>query len=463
MNKLNLMSVLAIVFGANDTDAWVPEYWANESIAILQENMVIGNLVHRDFEAIISESGDVVNTRKPGEFTMKRKDQADDVTVQDATATNVQVPLNQHLHVTFIIKDKEQSLAFRDLITEYLSPALLSIARGIDKILLFQAPRFVRADNRTAGTLGGNESVATILDVGKNLNDNKCPPENRNLIITTKAQNTLMKISDFLNAEKVGDGGTALREASLGRRLGFSTFMCQNTCYPNTAVDTVTGAVNNAAGYASGIGTMTVDGLSAAIVAGTWFVVAGDMIPHRVVSTVGGATPTSIVFLPTLKTAVADNAVITIYDTQLVNEPSNLAVGYQKYISYDGSTLPITEGQTIQFAAAGEMYIAIEATSTQILLDRPLVTAVLDNAVIFPGPLGAYNFAFVRNAIALVTRPMALPRPGTGAVGAVANYKGLSVRVVWSYDPYKQGTLVTVDILCGVAILDVKLGEVMFG
>lgn len=45
--------------------AYTPQMWANESIAILEENMVIANLVYRDFENEIKDYGDTVNTRKP--------------------------------------------------------------------------------------------------------------------------------------------------------------------------------------------------------------------------------------------------------------------------------------------------------------------------------------------------------------------------------------------------------------
>ncbi len=34
---------------ANSITALVPEIWANESLLILEEEMVMGNLVHRDF------------------------------------------------------------------------------------------------------------------------------------------------------------------------------------------------------------------------------------------------------------------------------------------------------------------------------------------------------------------------------------------------------------------------------
>jgi hypothetical protein len=76
-------------YETNSLDAFMPEIWANESLSILTENMVISNLVHRDFEPLVADFGDVVNTRKPAAFAAKRKGVNDDVTVQNATATNI--------------------------------------------------------------------------------------------------------------------------------------------------------------------------------------------------------------------------------------------------------------------------------------------------------------------------------------------------------------------------------------
>src|SRR6266850_1355901 len=132
-----------IAVHVNHTQAFVPQFWANESLAILEENMVIGNHVHRDFEPIIANFGDTVNTRRPGEFTAQRKTNADSVTVQDALATNVQVPLNQHVHVSFLIKDGEESKSMKSLVDEYMAPAMLAQARFIDQILLGQYAQFL--------------------------------------------------------------------------------------------------------------------------------------------------------------------------------------------------------------------------------------------------------------------------------------------------------------------------------
>lgn len=460
---INLKFVSAAGFrlvGDDFPTAFTPQLWANESIAILEENMVMGNLVHRDFENVISSFGDTVNTRKPGEFKSIRKDRTDNVTVQANTATNVAVVLNQHIHTTFLIRDADQSKSFKDLVVEYLRPAMLSVARQIDTIISAQVHQFL---GNSAGQLGGLTSSNAgdyLLDARQVLNVNKAYVDDRNLVLGSVSETTMLKDPSFTQAYLVGDDGSALRNASLGRKFGFDIFMAQNQPYVG-AQTVVSGAVNNAAGYAAGTTSLTVDGLSAAITVGTWVTIAGDGAPHRIVSTTGGATPTAMVITPALKAAVVDNAVIQ-FSSKGANTGAQ-AVGYSKYLTVSGTPqvgMPVTFGVT---AGAGAIYGIIDVVGGTILLDRPLEEAVADAAVVNYGPSGSYNFAFHKNAVALVNRPLALPMPGTGARAAAAQWNGLSMRVVMAYDPYAQGHLVTVDALLGVKVLDVLLGSVLLG
>jgi hypothetical protein len=95
-------------------------------------------------------------------------------------------------------------------------------------------------------------------------------------------------------------------------------------------------------------------------------------------------------------------------------------------------------------------------------LDRPLSAALTNNQFAFPGPAGGVNLVFVRDAMALVTRPLALPQSEFGVRAAVASHEGLSMRVVMQYDSSAQGTRVTFDLLCGVAILDARMACVLY-
>jgi hypothetical protein len=447
---------------ANDNDALVPELWANESLVILEENMVAGNCIHRDFSNEIANFGDVVNTRKPAEFTAVRKTDADEVTIQDASVTNVPVTLNQHIHVSFLIKDGEESKSFKDLVSLYLQPAMLAQARLLDQIILGQGIRF---RNYFAGSLGTDLTEDSFIDLDTQFNDNKVPQEGRNLFLTSRSKGAALKIGNFTEADKVGDGGAAMRTATVGQKYTFNTYMCQNTPYVSTGNTKVTGAINLAAGYAVGTTALTVDGFSAAISNGSFVTIAGDDTPHQVASTTGGATPTVITLSsPGLRRAVSDNAVVTVYTPGAVNEAAGYAAGYAKSITVDGFTVAPRTGQPVTFGTATDIYTIVGTpTTTSILLDRPLDAAISDNDKVNIGPAGNYNFACQRNALALVTRPLAMPRSGTGALSSTVSYNGFGMRAVITYNGTKQGHLVTLDVLAGIAVLELARGALLLG
>jgi len=454
-----LATIFLSVF-ANDNDAFIPEVWAQESLMVLEANTIAANLVHRDFEDEIQQFGDVVNTRQPGTFTMKRKTDADEVTVQDASATNVPVKLDQHLHASFLIKDGEESKGFKSLREEYLTPAVLSIAQGLDEIVLNQAYGFL---SNTVGKLGTDPTKTTIIALKERMNTNKVPLAGRNCLLTPNSEGAVLEIADFTTADKIGDDGTAMREGHLGRKMGFNFFMSQNVPSVAAGNTVVTGAINNG-NITAGSGTLTVDGLSAAISPGTWFTVAGDMTPQQVQSTTGGSTPTEIVCLPGLRHDVVDGAVVTLVTPGAVNFGAGYAADYSKELVVNGFSVAPKVGQLASFGITTPVYGALSTpTTTGILLDRPLVNAVANADVLGIGPAGEFSFAFHRNAIALVTRPLAMPAAGTGALSFVADYKGLAVRVTITYDGAKQGHLVTVDLLCGIKILNTDLGCMLLG
>lgn len=447
----------------NDNDALVPELWAQESLYILEQNMVAAGLVHTDFKNEIQEYGDVVNTRRPSRHTATRKTDADDVTIQDVSLTNVPITLNQHPHDAFILKDGELSLAFKNLVEVHLQPSSLALAEMVDRIILGQYPRFLANANGTLGALSGTTAKATILDARKVGNQNLCPVPGRNMILTTNSETSVLNTDIFLTADKVGDEGTALREASLGRKLGFDHYMDQNmgsVAIGNTIA--ITTLINNPAGYPVGTTVLTVDG-GTTIVAGTWATIAG--YPYRITS-VTGAPATSITITPGLKAAVVDNQVITTYTPGQVNFAAGYAAGYQKEITIDTFTVAPQVGQSVTFGNVSTPYTIISVNGlVGITLDRPLDAAIVDDVKVNILPAGEYNFWFRRDAISFVCRPLALPDPRTGAWGGIAYspQSGLALRVVMQYQGIKQGLLVTQDLLCGIQVLDVNQGGVMLG
>lgn len=207
---------------ANNVAALIPQIWAQESLENLYNNIVMAGLVHRDFENIPAAKGNIINTRKPGTFVAN--DMGSTITVQDATAANVAVTLNKWKEVSFELSDKDLTLAMADLVPIYVAPAMEAIAQQIDKDLLA-----LYADVSTSvGTAGTDASKATVVAARKALNEQKVPFNNRRLVLSAKDESALIALPEFSSAEKVGDDGTAMREASLGRIFGLDTFLDQN-------------------------------------------------------------------------------------------------------------------------------------------------------------------------------------------------------------------------------------------
>ena len=451
----------------NSLSAFDVQLWAQEGLAILLENMVMGMLVHRDFDNVIAKYGDTVNVRKPNQFKGIRKTNADAVTVQNASAINIPVKLNQLIHVSYLIKDGEESVAFTSIIDEFLRPAMQAEARFIDMVLSTQVYQFL--PNAAGQLLGLNTTNAKqyILQTRNVMNINKAWMNDRNLVLGPMAESTMLDVEQFTDAYRVGDDGSALRNASLGRKLGFDILMAQNMPYVSPQVTgVVTGAINHTAGYNPGATSFTVSGFSAAIAAGSWITIAGDATPLRVISTTGGATPTGIVTAQGIQNAIATAAVVSIYPVGATTaaylyDPVT-QIGYAKEIAVTGLAVAPQIGQMVTFGSDPTIYGIIDVNGTiGITLDRPIEVNIGSGATVNLGPSGGFNFAFHPNALTLVTRPMAVPRTGTGALSAVVEYMGLSIRVVITYDGNMQGHLVTLDILAGVKPLDYALGAVL--
>jgi hypothetical protein len=164
---------------------------------------------------------------------------------------------------------------------------------------------------------------------------------------------------------------------------------------------------------------------------------------------------------------VANGADVTVYAKCQTAFGGGYATGWAKAINVDGFTVGKHPrvGQILDIS--GATYVIIEsddnAGDRSLWLDRPLESSVGDGIDVFPGPGGSFNLCFHRDAIALVTRPLALPSGALGVRSQVGVYNNVAMRVTMQYDVHAQGTVVTLDILCGVKQLDARLGCVLLG
>lgn len=201
-----------------------PQIIAREALAVLRNNAVLANLVHRDYSSEFNgKVGDTITVRKPTTFSANEF--TSEITVQNATESGVPVTLDKHLDVSFAVTTKEMSLKIEDFSKQLLVPAMQAFADKIDKYLIDLAHGIkITQSVATSGTLTKDH----IIKARKFLTDAAAPLTERRFVYGSQIEADLLGTDLFTSAEKVGDAGTALREASLGRKFGLDFYCDQN-------------------------------------------------------------------------------------------------------------------------------------------------------------------------------------------------------------------------------------------
>lgn len=200
-----------------------PDIIAREALMVLRNNAVMANLVHRDFSTEFAAVGDTITVRKPATF--EAKEYTNSITLQDATEGSVSVKLDKHLDVSFAVTSKEMTLDIKDFSEQLLKPAMQAFADKIDAYLLGLAADVTQGVTYDPDTDSIRDKV---VDARKYLTDAAAPLTDRRFVYGADIEADLLKTDLFLAADKVGDEGTALREASLGRKLGLDFYVDQN-------------------------------------------------------------------------------------------------------------------------------------------------------------------------------------------------------------------------------------------
>lgn len=200
-----------------------PDIIAREALMVLRNNAVMAKLVHRDYSDEFAAVGDTITIRKPATFTANEYD-GSKITVQDATETGVAVKIDKHLDVSFAVTSKEMALDIADFSKQFLVPAMQAFADKVDKYLIDLE---ASATNRVAHA-DGAIAPKDIIEARKFLTQNAAPLADRRFVVGATAEADLLNSELFVSAEKVGDEGTALREASLGRKFGLDCYVDQN-------------------------------------------------------------------------------------------------------------------------------------------------------------------------------------------------------------------------------------------
>src|SRR6266567_9128062 len=125
---------------------------AADALPVLVGNLVMGNLVNRDYEPVLAQAGDTVNVPIPPTMVANNIAEGNTVQLQSPNLGNAQIVLNTHAESTFQIPDVTKVLAVPDLLRLYMQPAVVALAERIETDLLNTYGAF--SSNPPIGTAG---------------------------------------------------------------------------------------------------------------------------------------------------------------------------------------------------------------------------------------------------------------------------------------------------------------------
>jgi hypothetical protein len=200
---------------------------AVDALPALMGNLVMGNLVNRDFEPTLAQAGDTVNVPIPPTLVANNIAEGGTVQTQNPNLGNAQIVLNTHAEATFLVPDVTKVLAVPDLMKLYMQPAMVALAEKIETDLLNLYASFTA--NTPVGTAGTALTEAVVDAAETALFQTKVPAsEPKYLVVDAASYSALRQIPRFSEFDKAGDAGMrALVDGTVGKIKDFFVLRSQ--------------------------------------------------------------------------------------------------------------------------------------------------------------------------------------------------------------------------------------------
>lgn len=277
---------------------------AKEALLRLNNALVLGNLVYRDYTKEFQRIGNTVGIKSPSTFTAVEWG-GSTVTPQYINETGQSLVLNKVPDITIPVTSIDWTLNIEDWSEQVMKPVGDAMAQYVDQLIAS-----VYYQGCWTYPVTGTTTIQDFADLDKVMNDNKVPNDNRNLVMSTALKSKFITLSSIMNAEKSGSTD-ALRRASLGQIMGFDTYMSQNI-KTHTQGTIASGNASGTAG-APTIAVSSANGATVTFATGDVFTIAGDTQEYVVTTgqACSGSAISALAIAPVLATSPS-NAAITV-------------------------------------------------------------------------------------------------------------------------------------------------------
>ena len=381
-----------------------PSIIAKVGLAQLENNLVMGKKVYRDYTREFVKVGDTISVRRPVKFV------ANDGAVainQDVVEGKFSLAMDARKHVSWSFSTQDLTLSIEEYNERYIKPAAIALANQIDYDL---CGLYNKVWNWVGTPASPVNSFSDFALAPRRLDEGAVPQDMRSAVLSPADAWGLVGSQTALYMQDVARG--AYRAGDIGNIAGVSTAMDQNIRMHTNGAAAGGGLINGAnqnVTYATSKDTNTQSLITDDWTASTTFK-AGDVFTIADVYAVNPVSKQSTGVLQ-----------------QFVIQANITATGTDCTLSIAPAIITSGPYQTVDSVPANDAAITMIGTgSTQY----------------------AQNLVFHKNAFALVMADLEMP---DGAVfKARESHNGYSMRVIKYYDGEMDEDKIRLDVLYGV-------------
>lgn len=248
-------------------DNFKPEMWASELIVQLRAALVFAGpgIVNRDYEGEIQQAGDTVHISSVGDVTIVDYNKGDTLNYEDIDDAGTTLVVDQKKAWAKKLDDIDaaQSVNGGAVMAQTMQNAAYNLASTADKYVASFYTQIASGNVLTAVTqLGGASATADemgeaayelLVDLGVVLDEANVPEQGRYAVIPPWYHGVIRKARSFINIEKAGDDGAALRNGMVGRAANFDLLKSNNTAVPSAGTNVIQAGTPMAISYAEQI------------------------------------------------------------------------------------------------------------------------------------------------------------------------------------------------------------------
>ena len=410
-----------------------PSIIAAEGLFHLENHLVFGGLVHRDYKNEFVKIGESVTIRKPVKFVVSKG--ATRVN-QDVIENTTSVTIDVRDQVSWSFSTQELTMRIAEYSDRYIKPACIALANEMDLAVATEgAQKFF---NRAGDVASDPSTFGAVSAVARRMDDQAVPDDGRrNLVVNAAARWGLAEGLGTTNNQSIFNPdivGPMVRRGYLGDIAGLKihgnqNIIAQQSGSRGTGASAV-GLVNEPSGVTVGDTTIAFDTASASVAN---YLRVGDVITFAGVNAVN----------PVSRQDTGQLAEFVVTANVTTSGAAGTISVYPEF--NDGSVTSTAAYQNITALPANNAGITVAGGTA-----GPAASATVPQ-----------NLGFHENALALVSVPLELPR--SAEFKARAQWRGVSIRVIMAYDVANDDEIIRLDTFYGTDAIYPELGVRLYG